>query len=157
MAPQIFRKAFQRSVLNRANPYEYTDAMKNVKEIGGQIGNHLKTNYNPKDPWFKKDEEGRNLNNLWSGYKLGGKGKILTTGSLLAGGTIIAGNPRSYQNAYNESANTQVMSEEQDVESLQSTRADGLGYQAQIGNSQLISASGDLVFAMHKTRHTGQF
>ena len=136
--------------------YTYKDALPNIKKVGAEIGEHIKKNYNPKDPLFVKDPEGRHINNLWTGYKLGGKGNLMVAGSILGGGTIIASNPRHYQNLYNNMYQIPAMSEELDVESLPSTRADGLGYQAQVGASQMLAPSGDLVFAMHKTRHTGQ-
>jgi hypothetical protein len=136
----------------------HTNVKENAKQIGKDIGSHIKKNYNPNDPLFTKDTvEGHSLNNLWSGYKLGGKGKLAVTGSLLAGGSIMVANPRGVQAAYNNRQNVQYESEAQDVESLQSTRADGLGYQAQVGTNPGLNASGDLVFAMHKTRHSGQF
>lgn len=160
---QAFRNAFQnglnRSPLNPAMPHQYPNMGENLKDIGQSVSSHLKKNYNPKDPLFRKSEEGRTVNNLWSGYELGGKGKIAVTASVLGGGAIIASNPRNYQNFYNNGTYAQAESEMLDVESLQSTRADGLGYQAQIGAgaSQALTTSGDLVFAMHKTRHSGQF
>jgi|GEM_PF-2791985 len=161
---QAFRNAFYRSVLNRATPYQKTDLKENAKElkthfreIGETVRNHVRDNYNPKDPFFMKDPQGRNINNLWTGYKLGGKGNLLAAGSILGGGTIIATNPRHYQSLYNQAYYIPAMSEELDVESLPSTRADGVGYQAAIGNNPMLTTSGDLVFAMHKTRHTGQF
>jgi hypothetical protein len=126
-------------------------------EVGEKVGNFFKSNYNPKDNVFVKDKvEGRSVNNLWTGYKLGGKANIAVTASLLGGGTLIASNPRNLQNSYDSKYIANSDSEAQDVESLQSTRSDGQGYQAQIGSAANLSTSGDLVFAMHKTRHSGQ-
>jgi hypothetical protein len=131
-----------------------------AKDIASDVGGYFKKNYNPNDPIFKKDtDNGRNINNLYSGYKLGGKGNLLVGGSLLGGGTVIASNPKHLQNHYNVGGSVQAESQELDVESIQSTRGDGVGYQASIGAAavQNLQTSGDLVFAMHKTRHSGQF
>lgn len=136
------------------NPYIHSDAKESVKEAGGFI----KKNFNPKDPLFVKDEKnGRNINNLWSGYKLGGKGNLLFTGSVLAGGAMMVPNPDSFQNSYNRKMTVEQQSQSQDVESLISTRSDGVGYQTPLPSTSDMNASGDLVFAMHRTRHTGQF
>ncbi|ARC67218.1 hypothetical protein B14_200005 (plasmid) [Bacillus licheniformis] len=136
--------------------YTRTNPIKNAKEIGKGAVGFMKKNYNLKEPIFMKDPQGRNMNNLWTGYGYGGKGRALATASLIGGGTIIASNPKAYQNFVNGDF-VEEQSEALDVESLPSTRSDGLGYQAQVGNNSDLSASGDLVFAMHKTRHTGQF
>lgn len=145
-------------VMRRGHKYTRTNAKENLKDTTSSFKNHMKENYNPRDPFFVKDtEEGRNINNLWSGYKLGGKGKLLVTGSLLGGGSIIASNPQNYQDSYNLKYGVEAQSEMQDVESLISTRGDGQGYVAQHADTPDLSSSGDLVFAMHKTRHTGQF
>lgn len=139
-------------------PSAKTNLKDNMRDIKDDISNHVRTNYNPKDNFFIKDEaEGRNINNLWSGYKLGGKAKIATTASLLGGGSIVVGDPNGHQNRYNRRTGVKAESEENDIESLQSTRADGVGYQAQVGDMSGLTTSGDLVFAMHKTRHSGQF
>ena len=135
-----------------ANPYRYTasDMGENLAHVGKESvkgsKDFLKKNFNPKEPVFMKDPEGRNMNNLWTGYGYGGKGRIMATASLLGGGAIYA----------TRDVKTPAESEMLDVESLQSTRGDGIGYQAQIGNLADMSASGDLVFAMHRTRHSGQ-
>lgn len=153
---QMFRNAFQRSVFNYGREVERTETAGSiVKSVGG----HFKKNYNPRDPVFVKDEmEGRSINNLYTGYKLGGKGNLAVAGSLLGGGTLIVSNPRGYQGFMSTGDNVEAQSAELDVESLQSTRADSLGYKAQLSSAQQqLSASGDLVFAMHKTRHSGQF
>lgn len=136
-------------------PYKNTNPIQNTKDMVKGTGDFFKKNYNLKEPIFKKDPEGRNINNLYTGYGYGGKGKAIATVSLLGGGTLVAANPRGYQGFYNGDFVDQ-QSEELDVESLQSTRADGQGYQAQIGSSDMLRTSGDLVFAMHKTRHSGQ-
>lgn len=140
--------------------YTHTNPIENTKKIVKGIGTHLKENYNPRDPLFTKDNvEGRNVNNLWTGYKLGGKGKIAVGASVLGGGAIMVADPRGVQSTFGDPGMIEAQSDELDVESLQSTRSDGLGYQAQLSTSALqdLSASGDLVFAMHKTRHSGQF
>lgn len=138
--------------------YAHTNPIKNTKDITKGTGEFFKKNYNLKEPIFMKDPEGRNINNLFTGYGYGGKGRAIATVGLLGGGTIVASNPRDYQNFYNGGF-TDEQSEQLDVESLQSTRADGQGYQAQLGlgASNTLTTSGDLVFAMHKTRHSGQF
>jgi hypothetical protein len=129
------------------------------KESAEKVGGYFKENYNPHDPFFKKDmKEGRSINNLYTGYKLGGKANLMVAGSLLGGGTLVAANMRGVSNHYAVNSNTAAESEYNDIESMQSTRSDGLGYQASIGAGALanLSTSGDLVFAMHKTRHSGQ-
>jgi hypothetical protein len=138
--------------------YEHTNPITNTKEIAKDTGEFFKKNYNLKEPIFKKDPEGRNINNLWTGYGYGGKGRAIATVGLLGGGTVIAANMRDTQNFANGHF-ADEQSEQLDVESLQATRADGLGYQAQLGAgaSNSLTTSGDLVFAMHKTRHSGQF
>jgi hypothetical protein len=145
------------SVFRAGHKYMHTNPIKNTKEMGKEFGGHMKKNYDLSEPLFKKDPEGRNLNNLWTGKTYGGKGRALATVSLLGGGSIIAANPRNASGLFGDAAEQQ--SEELDIESLQSTRSDGLGYQAQIGTkaSEKLTTSGDLVFAMHKTRHSGQF
>lgn len=159
---QFFKNRFRDSVFNAANrgSYPKADPVGAIQGLGKNINEHVRKNYDPRDPFFVKDtEQGHNINNLWTGYKLGGKGNLLMTGSLLGGGTIIAANPREYQSHYNNFNQARAESQELDVESLQSTRADQVGYQAQIGSksSPMLTTSGDLVFAMHKTRHSGQF
>lgn len=135
-------------------------AKTSMSEIGQKAGGFFKENYDPRDSFFKKDTvEGRNINNLYTGYKLGGKGNLLVTGSILGGGTLVATNARGVSDNYAIKNAVSSESENGDIESLQSTRADGQGYQASIGANALanLSTSGDLVFAMHKTRHSGQF
>ena len=132
-----------------AHAYQHgaKDIGKNIKRLGEDATNSLKKNFDLSEPIFKKDPQGRNLNNLWTGMGYGGKGRALATVSLIAGGTVMA----------NRDVRTPMESEALDVESLQSTRADGQGYESQLGDTSGLTASGDLVFAMHKTRHTGQF
>lgn len=155
---RVFRNAFRRSVFNRALPYEHTNAAENAREIGRSVRNHLREHYNPRDPVFKRDPEGRTINNLWTGYTLGGKGRLAVAGGLLGGGTIVVSNPRAYQNWYNQQVGIPRESDMLNVESLPSTRGDALGYQVPLGPkaSEYLHASGDLVFALHKTAHTGQ-
>ncbi len=136
--------------------YTRTNPIKNAKEMGKGTVKFMKKNYNLKEPIFMKDPQGRNMNNLWTGYGYGGKGRALATASLIGGGTLIVSNPKGFQ-SYMNGDFVDEQSAELDVESLPSTRSDGLAYEAQIGNSTDLSASGDLVFAMHKTRHSGQF
>lgn len=133
-----------------AHPYKYgpKDAIPNISEAGKQATESVKKKYNMKEPLFKKDPVGRNMNNLWTGYGYGGKGRALATASLLGGAGIMASRDTTVPNQIEELS---------EVESLQSTRGDGLGYESQVGPDSGLTASGDLVFAMHKTRHTGQF
>ncbi len=130
-----------------AHPYKYSakDAIPNMKAVGKDGVNFIKKNYNLKEPLFKKDPQGRNMNNLWTGYGYGGKGRALATIGLLGGGSIMA----------SRDTNTPMESDMLDVESLPSTRGDYQGYEAQVGANSGLTPSGDLVFAMHKTRHTG--
>lgn len=132
-----------------ANPYQHSlkDMGPNIKKLGSDATNSFKKNFDLSEPIFKKDPQGRNLNNLWTGMGYGGKGRAMATVSLIAGGTVMA----------NRDVKTPMESEAMDVESLQSTRSDGFGYESQLGENSGLSASGDLVFAMHKTRHSGQF
>ncbi len=130
-----------------AHPYKYgaKDAITNIKDIGKDGANFMKKNYNLKEPLFKKDPQGPNMNNLWTGYGYGGKGRALATIGLLGGGTIMA----------SKNISVPAESEMQDVESLPSTRGDYQGYEAQLSENSGLAPSGDLVFAMHKTRHSG--
>lgn len=138
--------------------YNHTNPIQNTKDIAKGTKEFFKKNYNLKEPIFKKDPQGANINNLFTGYGYGGKGRAVATVGLLGGGAIVAANPRDVQGFYNGGF-AEDQSEQLDVESLQSTRADGQGYQAQLGAgaSSALTTSGDLVFAMHKTRHSGQF
>jgi hypothetical protein len=154
MVPPAMRVGFK-----SAGKKSFAEIGQGMKEDLGKTGEFMKENFNPKDPFFKKDtREGRSINNLWTGYKLGGPANLMVAGSVLGGGAIIASNPRNIQNAYDVNNSTKAESEMNDIESLQSTRGDGQGYQASIGAKALanLSTSGDLVFAMHKTRHSGQ-
>lgn len=144
----------------KAERASFSQMGEQVKKDRDNLKGWVKDNYDPRQPLFKKDtEEGRTINNLYTGYKLGGKGNLLVTGSLLGGGTIYVANPNNVNRTVLNGQNAKFQSEEQDIESMQSTRADGQGYKAAIGAAALenLSASGDLVFAMHKTRHSGQF
>lgn len=122
------------------------------KDIGNGFAGYMKKNFNLKEPIFQKSEH-RDINNLWTGYEMGGKGRAIATVGLLGVGGAVAYNPKSYQNWSNNRANTRYASEEQDIESLPSTRGDGMGYQAYGGPS--LQPSGDLVFALHRLRHGG--
>jgi lipoprotein-anchoring transpeptidase ErfK/SrfK len=137
--------------------YKHTNPIENTKEMAKGTGEFFKKNYNLKEPIFKKDPAGRNINNLYTGYGYGGKGRAIATVSLLGGGTLVASNPKGYQGLYNGDF-VDEQSAELDVESLQSTRGDAQGYQTPLGESasEMMRSSGDLVFAMHKTRHSGQ-
>lgn len=138
---------------------EDTTIKKSMKDVGGGVKNFFKDNLDPRDPIFKLDEKaGKNINNLYTGYKLGGKGNLLVGGSMLGGGTLIVSNPKLAQDHYNRGNIVEAESQEQDIESMQSTRGDMAGYRAAIGAEALanLQTSGDLVFAMHKTRHSGQ-
>lgn len=117
----------------------------------------MKRHLDPHEGIFRESAEGRNINNLWSGYELGGTGNLLVGGSILGGGSLIAANPRGYQNFYNRS-NILAESEAMDIESMPGTRGDLQGYQSTLGvpASNYLQSSGDLVFALHKTRHSGQ-
>lgn len=127
------------------------------RDTGRKFGEYMKKSYNPKDPIFVKDEvHGRSINNLWTGYKLGGKGNLMVAGSVLGGGTLVASNPQAYQDMFNRHETVAYQSEELDVESLPSTRGDHTGYQIPLSDMSNMQASGDLVFALHKTRHFGQ-
>ena len=148
----VFKNAFQSSVLSRTGNH----TTHSFKDDAAFLGQRLKENYNPKDTFFRKSKEGHSINNLYSGYELGGKGNLLMAGGLLGGGTILASDPTGYKHGYLANQSVDYQSGEQDVESLQSTRADGLTYTAQVGTSNMVTPSGDLVFAMHKTRHHGQ-
>lgn len=154
LVPPAMRTGF------RAERASFSQMGEQVTKDRDNLKGWFKENYDPRQPIFKKDtEEGRNINNLYTGYKLGGKGNLLVTGSLLGGGAIYATNPNAVNRTVMNGQNAKFQSEEQDIESMQSTRADGQGYKASIGAAALesLSASGDLVFAMHKTRHSGQF
>lgn len=153
LVPPAMRSGF------KPNKASFSEIGEQAGNDAKKIGEHLKENYNPRDPLFMKDEKtGRNINNLFTGYKLGGKGKLLAAGSMLGGGAIYVANPHAVNRSVGNHMNTKAQSEELDVESLQSTRSDGQGYQASIGASATanLTTSGDLVFAMHKTRHSGQ-
>lgn len=145
------RKFLRPGIGHKNFVYRTPDAVENATYLGGKLKDHMKNNYNPKDPLFRKSDEGRNVNNLWSGYELGGKGKIAVTGSLLLGGSIVASNPRVLEKDF-----VKEKSESLDIESLQSTRGDMQGYSPILSDTSALSTSGDLVFAMHKTRHSGQ-
>lgn len=138
--------------------YHNTNPIENTKGMAKDTAGFMKKNFNLNEPIFMKDPEGRNINNLFTGYGYGGKGRAIATVGLLGGGSIVAANPRDFQGLMNGDY-IDAQSQELDVESMQSTRGDSMGYQAQVGASaaNMLNASGDLVFAMHKTRHGGQF
>lgn len=134
----------------------FNKAFEKGKKAFHKAGEYVKENYNPKDPFFVKDPvRGRHINNLYTGYKLGGKGNLLVAGSILGGGTVMAANPTAIQNSIARKEIVDSQAEMLDVESLPGTRADHLGYQNPNPPSHMY-ASGDLVFALHKTSHTGQ-
>lgn len=96
--------------------------------------------------------DGRSINNLWTGKTLGSAGKKTAAAGLVGGiGMYSLIGPEQMINR-----EIQAQAKEDDVQSLQSTQADGTGYTAYPKfNMQDYSASGDLVFALHKLRHGG--
>ncbi|MED1301890.1 hypothetical protein P4388_31455 [Bacillus thuringiensis] len=145
----------------RLRPYKYPKLdIKGIgssaKKTGEGLVNSTKKNFNLKEPFFEKAEH-RDVNNLWTGYQLGGKGRAASTLGLLGVGAVMVSNPRAVQRQYNETFVLPEQAKEQDVESLISTRGDSQGYQAYGGitGNPNLQASGDLVFALHKLRHGG--
>ncbi|CDQ41834.1 hypothetical protein [Virgibacillus salexigens] len=103
----------------------------------------LAKEFNPKEPFIKKVDQ-RNLNNLWTGRTVGGKGKIAMGVSAVGfGGHQIYSAP--YQRLENEA-------QMREPESLPGSRGDGLDYTP---NYTGIEANGDLAFALHNLRHGG--
>lgn len=142
-------------------PYKYSKLdLKGIgssaKKVGESVVDSTKKNFNLKEPVFEKAEY-RDVNNLWTGYQLGGKGRAAATVGLLGVGAVMVSNPRAVQSQYNQEFVLPEQAREQDVESLASTRGDGQGYQAYGGmtGNPNYQASGDLVFALHKLRHGG--
>ena len=102
--------------------------------------------------WLQQAEEGRSINNLWTGKELGRNGKI-ATGGVLAG--YIGFQATGAQTA---AAQQQVdaQSYSSNIESLPGTRGDGVGYTAYPNfNIKDFAPQGDLVFALHNLRHGG--
>ncbi len=108
------------------------------------------------EPIFKKTGD-RNINNLWTGYEYGAKGKAIVGIGLLGGGSILVPTAPARAAAAERRESVAWQSENQDIESMISTRGDMQGYKAHGGIDPMLQSSGDLVFAMHKTRHGGQF
>lgn len=97
--------------------------------------------------------EGRTINNLWTGNTLGRGGRIVA-GGLLAGGLGVYGLVGPEQQRAREARERAL--EEDDIQSLPGTQADGAGYTAYPAiNMQDYAPSGDLVFALHNIRHGG--
>lgn len=96
--------------------------------------------------------DGRSINNLWTGKALGGAGRKVTAVGLAGGIGVysLIGPGQVKEKEFREIA------KEDDIQSLQSTQADGSGYTAFPSFSMHDYApSGDLVFALHKLRHGG--
>lgn len=111
--------------------------------------------YKSKDEPLFNNTGKRSINNLFSGYELGGKGKLLVAGGIAAYGGVSVFDSAGIQKSYELKQLTEQQSEEQDVESLLSTRADGVGYTGNVGSMGNLEANGDLVFALNKIRHGG--
>lgn len=147
-------------------PYKaFKHAKLNLKNVGQSMGEakkdtvqKTKTYFDPKGPVFEKADS-RDINNLYTGYKLGGKGRIGASVGMLGTGSVMVGFGPELRNKKMNQAIVDQQSQEQDIQSLPSTRGDMRGYMAQggMGSTPDLTTSGDLVFAMHKTRHSGQF
>ena len=93
----------------------------------------------------------RNIENLGTGVELNNIGKK----GMLAGSLAIAGGSVAF-NTDNRSALTERMkydSSEQDVQSLISTRGDGVGYRVANDAINYMESQGDLVFALNRLRN----
>ena len=114
----------------------------NVKRFLGGFAKEI----DPREPLFKKTGR-RGINNLWSGYEFGGRAKFLASAGLLgSGGYYIETQPRKSM--------VQAQQQYQDIQSLPGTQGDMQGYEAYPAISVPgLEATGDLVFALHKTRH----
>ena len=96
--------------------------------------------------------DGRSINNLWTGKTLGSTGKKVAAAGLVGGIGVysIMGPGRAVNREI------QAAAKEDDIQSLESTQADGSGYTAYPGfNIHDYAPDGDLVFALHKLRHGG--
>jgi len=95
----------------------------------------------------------RSVNNLWSGYELSSKGKKAAWGVL---GTYAAYRVIRSGNDEIRNAVENYNLDQGGVQSLPSTRADGIGYTASPGGyKDSMLPTGDLVFALHNLRHGG--
>lgn len=101
--------------------------------------------FDPREPIIIRTE--RNINNLWTGRTLGGRGKILV-GLGAAGYVGHQINNAPYQKIEQEA----VM---QDPTPLPGTLGDMQNYTPNYANAQPLEVSGDLAFALHHLRHGG--
>lgn len=93
----------------------------------------------------------RSINNLYTGVGLSKKGKATALLGMGAYGGYQAINARA-------EARTQTALDNMDprgVMALPSTQSDGVAYTGNPGGNPELSASGDLVFALHRLRHGG--
>lgn len=108
------------------------------------IGRHVRDMLEKGDP--------RSINNLWTGARLSVKGKVVAGSALgVYGAYSFAQGVNQYEKDYAMSFNY----DDRGVQSLPSTRADGMGYTANNGGDKTLGARGDLVFALHNLRHGG--
>lgn len=107
----------------------------------------LRREFNPREPFIIKTGH-RNINNLWTGRTLGGKGKIAVGAGAIGYGV------HAFSSARGELIEREAVSKQPTP--LPGTTGDMLDYTPHYQHAILPpQADGNLVFALHHLRHGG--
>lgn len=108
----------------------------------------MKREFNPRDPFIRKADH-RNINNLWTGRELGGKGKIALATTAVGYGAIGIGSARG-ELIEREAVSNQPVA-------LPGTQGDMQDYTPHYADALAggVEADGNLSFALHNLRHGG--
>lgn len=106
----------------------------------------VKQEFNPREPFIRKVGN-RNVNNLWTGRELGGKGKIAVGAAAVGYGAF------GFSNARGELIKREANAMEPTP--LPGTQGDMQDYTPHYQNAMGMEADGNLAFALHNLRHGG--